>query len=70
MFGLRHKCAQPHDFGGWQSAGAANKLDAKEPPAILPRELRVVAGQELPNIRLEVDVYRLAETAVEEEGQP
>ncbi|HHX98469.1 MAG: Amuc_1100 family pilus-like protein [Kiritimatiellia bacterium] len=56
--------------GGWQSAGAANKLGAKEPPAILPRELRVVAGQELPNIRLEVDVYRLAETAVEEEGQP
>jgi len=55
---------------GWQSAGAANTLGAKEAPAILPRELRVVAGRESPNIRLEVDVYRLAKSDAEEEGQP
>ena len=29
-------------------------------PEILPRELRVVAGQELPLVRLEVEMYRFA----------
>jgi len=36
-------------------------LDLKQAVTILPRELRVVAGQELPNVRLEVDLYRFAQ---------
>ena len=42
----------------------------REEPAILPRELRVVAGQELPLVRLEVDLYRFAETAAAGEERP
>ena len=47
---------------GWVAPGSAVP-GAKEQPTILPRELRVVAGQELCDVRLEVDVYRFAEIA-------
>ncbi|HAL91725.1 MAG TPA: hypothetical protein DCM68_01715 [Verrucomicrobia bacterium] len=58
--------SQPVSTTGWQAPpGAAGTGVTKEEPAILPRELRVVAGQELPNVRLEVDLYRFAETAVD-----
>lgn len=54
---------------GWQSPGAARPAGGREAPAILPRELRVVAGQELPLVRLEVDVYRFAQEASDAEGE-
>ena len=54
----------PVSTSGWQSPGAAAAV-AKPAAEILPRELRIVAGQELPNVRLEVDLYRFAETAVD-----
>ena len=54
----------PVSTAGWQSPGAAAAV-AKPAAEILPRELRIVAGQELPNVRLEVDLYRFAETAVD-----
>jgi hypothetical protein len=38
-------------------------------PEILPRELRVVAGQELPMVRLEVDVYRFVDPAAQPEAE-
>ena len=60
--------SRPVSTAGWQSAapqGApADGAGAAPAAEILPRELRVVAGQELPTVRLEVDVYRFAETAV------
>ncbi len=48
---------------GWQSPGLRADESAKKEPEILPRELRVVAGQELPAVRLELDLYRFAEAA-------
>ena len=54
----------PVSTAGWQSPGAAAAV-AKPAVEILPRELRIVAGQELPDVRLEVDLYRFAETAVD-----
>lgn len=54
---------------GWQSPGAGRTTAAREAPAILPRELRVVAGQELPLVRLEVDIYRFAHEAAAVEGE-
>ena len=54
----------PVSTAGWQSPGASAPV-AKPEAEILPRELRIVAGQELPNVRLEVDLYRFAETAVD-----
>lgn len=60
---------KPVAVGGWAAPGSATTRSAEE-PAILPRELRVVAGQELSNVRLEVDVYRFAEpTAVAVAGE-
>ena len=60
--------SRPVSTAGWQSAapqGAPAEGAGAAPAAeILPRELRVVAGQELPTVRLEVDVYRFAEAAV------
>ena len=53
----------------WQAPGAARPAGGREAPAILPRELRVVAGQELPQVRLEVDVYRFVQEAPAEEGE-
>lgn len=35
-------------------------------PEVLPRELRVVAGQELPLVRLELDLYRFTEPSAKE----
>lgn len=47
---------------GWKSASArGTEGPLKVEKEILPRELRVVAGQELPNVRLEVDLYRFAQ---------
>lgn len=49
---------------GWRSASPQGGPAGAVPEAeILPRELRVVAGQEMPNVRLEVDLYRFAEAA-------
>ncbi len=56
--------SKPVSAGGWAAPGSAAPAAAPE-PEILPRELRVVAGQELPNVRLEVDLYRFAETVGE-----
>ena len=56
--------ARPTSTAGWQSMGPRGPADGeKKEPEILPRELRVVAGQELPNVRLEVDLYRFAAAA-------
>lgn len=55
---------KPVAAGTWTAPGTA-AAGAKAEPEILPRELRVVAGQELPSVRLEVDLYRFAETAVD-----
>lgn len=54
---------------GWQAPGAGRAAAVREAPAILPRELRVVAGQELPVVRMEVDVYRFAQEASDTEGE-
>ena len=55
---------QPVSTEGWQSAAPAGRMAAaKREETVLPRELRVVAGQELSNVRLEVDLYRFAEAA-------
>ncbi|HPR68607.1 MAG TPA: Amuc_1100 family pilus-like protein [Kiritimatiellia bacterium] len=53
----------------WQAPGTARAPAAKDAPAILPRELRVVAGQELPQVRLEVDVYHFAQQSPASEGE-
>ncbi len=61
---------QPVAAGVWASAGVRGTPAV---PEILPRELRVAAGRELSNVRLEVDVYRfadLASGAVEGEEKP
>jgi hypothetical protein len=64
--------SSPVSTSGWkavspQGAGAPGE---KKEPEILPRELRVVAGQELPNVRLEVDLYHFVEAAsVAEKGE-
>lgn len=54
---------------GWQAPGAGRPAAVREAPPILPRELRVVAGQELPLVRLEVDVYRFAQETADAEGE-
>jgi hypothetical protein len=62
----------PVSTAGWKSAGTETAVEpgAKEEPEILPRELRIVAGQELPNVRLELDLYRFAEAvAVADKGE-
>lgn len=58
----------PASKDGWLAAGARTSPAVREEAAILPRELRVAAGQELPTVRLEVDIYRFAE-AVEAPGE-
>lgn len=45
----------------WTSAGGRNALEGKAAEEILPRELRVCAGHETPEVRLELDVYRFLE---------
>lgn len=60
---------KPVAVGGWVAPGSATPRTPEE-TAILPRELRVVAGREMSNVRLEVDVYRFAEpTIVAAEGE-
>ena len=59
---------KPVASGGWSAPGSAAP-GSKEEPVILPRELRVVAGQELCNVRLEVDLYRFAAVARAGEGE-
>ena len=59
---------QPTSVAGWQAPGVAAPVGAPE-PEVLPRELRVVAGQEFPAVRLEVDFYRFVEPAAEEVAQ-
>lgn len=61
----------PVAAGVWSAAGTRTAVAAA--PEILPRELRVVAGRELSNVRLEVDLYRFADLAagdVEGEENP
>lgn len=53
---------KPVPVGAWTAAAPRGEAPGdKKEVEILPRELRVVAGQELPNVRLEVDLYRFAE---------
>lgn len=62
----------PVAAGVWQAPGVQVAAPAAQ-VEILPHELRVVAGRELSNVRLEVDVYRfadLASGAVEGEEKP
>lgn len=59
---------QPTSTAGWQAPGSAAPVGAPE-AEVLPRELRVVAGQEWPTVRLEVDFYRFVEPAAEEVAQ-
>jgi hypothetical protein len=53
---------KPVATGGWVAPGSATPV-AREESVVLPRELRVVAGQELSNVRMEVDLYHFAEAA-------
>jgi hypothetical protein len=55
--------SQPVSTDGWMAPPGAAPAPAPAAPEVLPRELRVVAGQELSNVRLEVDLYRFAEAA-------
>ena len=61
----------PVSTSGWQAPQPRGEAPGEKKEAeILPRELRVVAGQELPNVRLEVDLYRFVEPAsVAEKGE-
>ena len=59
---------QPTSTAGWQAPGSAAPVGAPE-AEVLPRELRVVAGQEWPTVRLEVDFYRFVEPAADEVAQ-
>lgn len=52
--------------GGQPAALAPGQPAAKTEPEILQRDLRIVAGQELPLVRLELDLYRFAEPAARE----
>jgi hypothetical protein len=45
------------------AAAQAGRSTGAPVPEILPRDLRVVAGRELPTVRLEVDLYRFTEAA-------
>ncbi len=55
--------SQPVSVGQWQAPPGSMPAAPREVPVVLPRELRVVAGQELSNVRLEVDLYRFTEAA-------
>ena len=59
---------QATSTAGWQAPGSAAPVGGPE-AEVLPRELRVVAGQEWPTVRLEVDFYRFVEPAAEEVAQ-
>lgn len=53
---------------GWTSAGGQNALAGAQAEE-LPRELRICAGQEKPEVRLELDVYRFLEKMDETEAE-
>lgn len=53
---------------GWTSAGGQNTLGGSHAEE-LPRELRICAGQEKPEVRLELDVYRFLEKMDETEAE-
>ncbi len=54
---------KPVSTDGWSAPGSATTVVAQEETPILPRELRVVAGQELSTVRLEVDLYHFSDIA-------
>lgn len=54
---------KPVSTDGWSAPGTATQVAPQEESPILPRELRVVAGQELSTVRLEVDLYNFTEVA-------
>jgi hypothetical protein len=59
---------RPTSTAGYMAPGTRSAV-GREEPEILPRELRVVAGQELPLVRLEVELYRFAEDDPAEKGE-
>lgn len=56
--------SRPVSTAGWLAPAGDSVPTAKAETEVLPRELRIVAGQELSSVLLEVDLYRFAETAV------
>ena len=50
----------PTATDGFRAAGAPAPAPAKDAEAPLPRELRVVAGNDLSLVRIELDIYRFA----------
>ena len=52
----------------WTSAGGRNTLSGTQAEE-LPRELRISAGQEKPEVRMELDVYRFLEKIDETEAE-
>jgi len=63
---------RPVSSTGWKAASprGVGAVEIKTEEEILPRELRVVAGQEFPNVHLEVDLYRFAQAdSVEDAGE-
>ena len=59
----------PPEFGGWPPPPApAPQAGAPKDNEPLPRDLRVVAGREIPEVRLEIDVYRFMEPVRDAEG--
>jgi len=62
--------AQAVSASGWKAAAPLEGVSQRKQEEVnLPRELRVVAGQELPNIRLEVDLYRFAQAETAETAE-
>jgi len=53
----------PVAMDGFRAIGAPAPAPAKEEGEPLPRELRVVAGNDLSLVRIELDIYRFAEEA-------
>lgn len=59
---------RPTSTAGYMAPGTRSPAGRDE-PAILPRDLRVSAGRELPLVRLEVELYRFAEEDSAEKGE-
>lgn len=62
----------PVSTSGFRTVGQAAQVQ-KEEEGPVSRDLRVVAGMEIPTVRLELDVYRFADAPTddaEEEGEP
>ncbi len=60
----RTEAAAPGAGAAPGGPAAAQRPGAARETEILPRELRVVAGQEMPLVRLEVDVYQFVDASV------